>query len=225
MTECLLNGEHCYLEQPAWQKTFRSVIEPASLISDRSESVVTLLMAKCNIPGFCADVTTLLFSPIPPTTPEVARLASRIHDLRKRFKDWYERYTEVVKQLTEMGMKPGSRDYDSHCKALANFYSCLIISGRCLAAVDGKERRGLEAEIQELVDKMIELDREVRVCSPPTSLFMAQTLAVSKAARATSEDWQGEGGGDASDGSGLIEKGKWERWCRGFGRRMPWDEK
>ncbi len=223
MTECLLNGEHCYLEQPAWQKTFEGIIDPTSLISDRSETVISLLMAKCNIPGFCVDVTNLIFSPIPPTAIKISRLANRIRALRKRFNDWHQRYEGVVKQLTEMGMKPGSRDYDSHCKALANYYSCMIISGRCLAAVDGEARRDVETVVQEFAEKMIALEGEVRARSAPTSLFMAQTLAVSKAAKATSEIWLGGGGDGVGGVAGLIEKERWERWCRGFGRRMPWD--
>ncbi|RAL68026.1 hypothetical protein DID88_008749 [Monilinia fructigena] len=70
MTEALLNGERCFLEQPAWQNLLLSIIckEEYYTISDRSEIVVHLIMTKSNIPGTFWDMTQILCAPraLPP---------------------------------------------------------------------------------------------------------------------------------------------------------------
>jgi len=90
--------------------------------------------------------------------------------------------------------------------------------------VSSTEREELEDTVQALVGRMFALEKEVKSCSEATSLFMAQTLAVSRATKATTEDWRGRDGSDsgfeASNLDGLIERCKWERWNRMFGRKI-----
>jgi hypothetical protein len=50
MTEALLQGERCFLEQPAWKNVLRSIIKPsAPLLGDRSLIVVSLMVLKSNM--------------------------------------------------------------------------------------------------------------------------------------------------------------------------------
>ncbi|KUJ15570.1 uncharacterized protein LY89DRAFT_735672 [Mollisia scopiformis] len=217
MTECLLKGERCFLEQKPWQEVMRSVIEEDAIISDRSEAVVTLLMNKCQIPGCGVDVTGLICTDTPPEPEEVERITLKIRQLRKNFLNWYKKYETILAKCPDM--YPGSANHDSHCKVFANYLSCLMITSRFLVAISPSDRLEVEEYTQWLANEMVELENQVKLS--PTSLFMAQTMAVAQSVMATKEDWLGDGEKVMSDEKGLIERWKLERWCGMFGRRMP----
>ena len=81
MTECLLNNERCFLEQPAWKAVMRSAIMDDVLIADRSDIVIELMILKSNIPGFFVDVTKIMLSPNPDRA-RISSIALKIHQLR-----------------------------------------------------------------------------------------------------------------------------------------------
>jgi hypothetical protein len=229
MTESLLNGKRCFLEQKLWQKVMHSVIEEglASSIADRSDIVVGLLAFKSCIPGFFVDVTNLICIDPNPDIQVIEDTASRIRALRQNFLNWYSRYQNVLGQCKEL--YPGSSEYDSHCKVFANYLSCNMISSRLLAAISGKERAEVEKSVQALAGRMFLLEEEVKIASAQTIMFMAQTLAVAKATMVTAEDWLVKD--DVDDGlhgvrseNGLIERWKFEKWAKAFGRKMPESE-
>jgi len=97
-----------------------------------------------------------------------------------------------------------------------------MITSRLLEAVCAAERPELEQTTQSLIGQMFDLELEVH--NSPTSLFMAQTLGVAQATKMTADDWieakpaivEGQ-----LDTKGLIERCKFERWCKTFGRKMP----
>jgi hypothetical protein len=221
MTECLLNGERCFLEQPAWQEVMKSVIqEEGSPISDRSEIVLSLLMLKCRIPGFSYEVTKLICVDPSPDVNDIEDLASRLRRHRSNFLNWHSRYQSIISRFPDMS--PGSPDYDSHCKVFANYLSCVMITSRLLEAVCAAERPELEGMTQSLISQMFDLELEVH--NSPTSLFMAQTLGVAQATKMTADDWKEVKPviiENQPDTNGLIERWKFERWCKTFGRKMP----
>jgi hypothetical protein len=217
MTECLLKNERCFLEQKQWQEVFKSVIDEDAVITDRSEAVVTLLMNKCQIPGCAADVTGLICTNTPPSDSEIERITTKVRQLRTNFLNWNKKYKTIVANCPDM--YPGSPNHDSHCKVIANYLSCVMITSRLLAAISPSERKELELYSQWLAREMIDLEAQVR--SSPTNLFMAQTMAVANAVIATKDDWL-DGKVKGEDGKeGLIERRKLEAWCKAFGRKMP----
>ena len=223
MTECLLHGEPCFLEQPSWQEVMKSVIlVEESPISDRSDIVLSLLMLKCRIPGFSHEVTNMICLNPSPSKIEIEDLSSRLRQHRLNFLDWYARYQSIMNNFLPE-LSPGSPDYDSHCKVFANYLSCMMITNRLLESVCEFERESLEETTQSLISQMFDLEFEVK--DSPTQLFMAQTLAVAQGTRLTAEDWREAKpvivDGQHLDTKGLIERWKLERWYATFGRKMP----
>jgi hypothetical protein len=157
MTECLLNGERCFLEQQAWQDVMKSVIkEEESPISDRSEIVLSLLMLKCRIPGFSYEVTHTICVDPDPDVVAIKDLAGRIRQHRTNFLNWHSRYQSIMTRSPDMS--PGCPDYDSHCKVFANYLSCMMITTRLLEAVCAAERPELEETTQSLIAQMFDLE-------------------------------------------------------------------
>lgn len=222
MTEALLNGERCFLEQREWQDLLLSVIykEEYYTVSDRSEIVVHLIMTKSNIPGTFWDMTQLLCSESEPSLEYIIRIQKWCKELRNRFLDWRHRYESLIRQVGPV--EEGTMESDRRAKAYATFLSCIMFSNRLLGCVSPGERVELERETQGLAEEMQRLDRRVKGASKAADLFMQQTAGVAGAIRASRADFE-EGAGRYDSGglrNGFVEKAIFERWCKGFGRRV-----
>ncbi|KAA8575295.1 hypothetical protein EYC84_004474 [Monilinia fructicola] len=214
MTEALLNGERCFLEQGAWQTLLLSIISKDEYytISDRSEIVVHLIMTKSNIPGTFWDMTQLLCAPRAPPPAHITRLQSWTRELRARFLAWRTRYREILRAA---GPAPeGTMEYDRRAKAYATFLSCIMFANRLVGCVSAGERVALERETQGLAGEMLELAGRVRGASRAADLFMQQTIGVAMAIRASRHDFE-EGVGRRDPGGlrdGFVEREVFERW-------------
>ena len=236
MTEALLNNERCFLEQSPWITVLRSVILPSTpLIADRSAIVVELMVLKCNIPGLFVDVTNIVCHIQDPDPSFIVGVARRLHQLRIDLLKWHIQYQMVLASADEI--RSGSAEFDRRCKVFATYLSCMILSSRLLGAISPEEKNELEAATMVLTGQMLDLELEVRKASLQTYLFMSQTLGVSKATIATSDDWRDmgvgakreddEGGGNGGDPDtrespgpqGLIEVWKFEKWNKLMGRK------
>ena len=236
MTEALITGQRCFLEQPTWKTVLRSVIiSDTPLISDRSSILVELLLLKCNIPGLCVDVTNIICHQSDPDPSFIIEIACKIHELRVDLRKWHGQYEKILRDAPVI--LPGTAEFDRRCKVFATYLSCMIITSRLLGALSPTERSELEEETQVLTSQMLDLEAEVKSTSLQTYLFLAQTLGVSHATIATSDLWR-----DSSDGQkatkiedenenrqpdtpespgpkGLIDTWKFERWNHLMGRK------
>ncbi|KAB8304619.1 hypothetical protein EYC80_003994 [Monilinia laxa] len=218
MTEALLNGERCFLEQPAWQNLLLSIVckEEYYTISDRSEIVVHLIMTKSNIPGTFWDMTQILCAPRSPPLAHITRMQSWTRELRTRFLNWRARYREIV--LAAGPAAEGTMEYDRRAKAYATFLSCIMFANRLVGCVSPGERVALERETQGLAREMLELGGRVRGASRAADLFMRQTIGVAMAIRASREDFE-EGVGRRDPGGwrdGFVEREVFERCPSGI---------
>lgn len=223
MTECLLNGERCFLEQKPWQNVYRSlIIDEGFKISDQSEITVSLMMLKAFIPGFFVDITNIICTDAEPDLDFVHTVASRLRQQRTNLLKWNIKYQETLAQYPDM--RQGSPEYDNHCKVYATYLSCIMISSRLLAALSGYDRPELEENVQKYADEMIAMDLKVKTSSEQTCLFMAQTRGVAGSIKQTAADWQeesdGEESGDHGVSRGLLERWRLETWCRTMARRI-----
>jgi len=221
MTECLLNDERCFLEDEPWKAVFQSIIVEGSLISDRSEIVINLLILKCCVPGAFHDTTKVICHPEDAETPDVIMLAARIRALRADLLQWHDDWELLLRCAPRI--HPGSVEYDRRCKVFATYLSCLMLSSRLLAAISPHERQQLEADTQQLARQMMDLEIETQTTSSSACLFMAQTAGVAKATRATAQEWWEScelkvEDGEASDAT--IEKWKFDLWCQRIGRKL-----
>ncbi|KAF7856938.1 hypothetical protein EAF04_009698 [Stromatinia cepivora] len=222
MTEALLNGERCFLEQSAWQDLLMSVIckEEYYTVSDRSEIVVLLIMAKSNIPGTFWDMTQLLCREEEPSLEYVVQIQKWCRELRQRFVDWKCKYEALIREAGDVG--EGTMEFDRRAKAYATFLSCIMFSNRLLGCVSPGERMRLEGETQGLAKEMLVLDERVRGASKAADLFMRQTAGVAMAIQASRRDFE-EGVGKIDPGglrNGFVEKEVFEKWCDSFGRKI-----
>ncbi|ESZ98999.1 hypothetical protein SBOR_0657 [Sclerotinia borealis F-4128] len=222
MTEALLNGERCFLEQSAWQDLLTSVIckEEYYTVSDRSEIVVRLIMAKSHIPGLFWDLTQILCKEVEPSREYVTRIQNWCGELRMRFLDWKTRYEVLIREAGPV--REGTMEFDRRAKAYATFLSCIMFVNRLRGCVSPAERVGLERETQGLAEEMLELDEKVKGASKAADLFMRQTAGVALAIRASRRDFE-EGVGRRVPGglrNGFVEKEVFERWCGSFGRKI-----
>ncbi|CAD6441889.1 2d48933b-c2e2-4077-9e8d-7469ac408db9 [Sclerotinia trifoliorum] len=222
MTEALLNGERCFLEQSAWQNLLMSVIcnEEYYTVSDRSEIVVLLIMAKSNIPGTFWDMTQLLCREEEPSLEYVVQIQKWCRELRQRFMNWKCKYEALIGEAGDVG--EGTMEFDRRAKAYATFLSCVMFSNRLLGCVSPKERIKLERETQKMAKEMLVLDERVRGASKAADLFMQQTAGVAMATQASRRNFE-EGVGRTDPGGlrhGFVEKEVFEKWCVSFGRKI-----
>ncbi|KAG0645217.1 Uncharacterized protein D0Z07_9032 [Hyphodiscus hymeniophilus] len=236
MTEALITGQRCFLEQPAWQTVLRSVIMPdAPLLSDRGSTVVELMVLKCNIPGLFLDVTNMICHQSDPDASFIIEMACKIHQLRVDLVKWHAEFGSIVRSNPAV-YTPGTAEFDRRCQVFATYISCMIISSRLLGAISPTERSELEEETQVLTGQMLNLEIEVKKASLQTYLFLAQTLGVSHATINTSELWrdskeketkvEDENGDiqpdtpDSPGPRGLIDAWKFQRWNQLMGRTI-----
>lgn len=224
MTECLLNHQKCFLEQEEWKDVFRSVVMEDTLISDRSESVITLMILKTNIPGAFFDVTEVICHN---ADIDIPVLQSRIRKLRQDLLKWNRDWETLLSYAPKI--YPGSAEYDRRSKVYGTYLTCLMFSSRLLAAICPRERRQLEEASQSLAGQMVSLETEVQANNSSASVFLAQTAGVGKGTLATAQEWRDsyivkeeekeEGEEEEDSATGLIEKWRFELWCKMFGRK------
>lgn len=223
MTECLLNNERCFLEEPEWQNVFRSVItEDDFKISDRSEITVSLIMLKGFVPGFFHDITNITCLGGDPDLEYINAVAAGLRHLTSQLSRWHDRYVVITKCYPDMLL--GSPEYDSHCKVFSTYLSCLMISSRLLSVLSTYDRAELEDTSQKLADQMLELNAKIQSSSRQTSLFMAQTLGVAKSIKITQNSWQQycRSSEEVHTEIGLpLARTQVRGWCEVIGRKMP----
>jgi len=215
MTEALLNNERCFLEQDMWKSVFRSVVVEGSLVSDRSEIVVSLLILKSHIPGTFVDVTSIV-SHENHDPAYIFRMILFIQQLRSDLLDWHDDYQSILKQAPKI--LPGTMEYDRQCKVVATYLSCIILVNRLLAAMNSPQRVKLELETRAYINQMLDMESEAQSTKSAACLFMAQTAGVAKATIAVTKDWLEEP--QDGENKGLVEKWKFDKWCRTMGRSI-----
>jgi len=213
----MLNNERCFLEEEAWKGVFRSSIIKSSLISDRSEIVISMLILKASIPGLFVDVTDFICVETDPNVQAIKETESQARQLRLDLRKWRGDWETILTRCPDVRLD--LIEYDKQCKDFAVYLSCVIITNRLLAAVSSSERLELEFETQCLCHEMLDLEMEVKSLSSHSSLFMAQTVGVARATIATARDWRLIDETD-SNPTGLVDVWKFEKWCRLFGRKL-----
>lgn len=219
MTESLLNNERCFLAQPIWQAVFQSLIVPGQEeITDRSQTVVFLLILKCRVSALFADITDPVCHPEAYNPSQLDSLVSQASSLRTDLLQWRSNYEHLLVHTRIPCV--GSLEYNKRCEIMSTYMSCSMISNRLLTAVSflASKSRELEAETQLMAHQTLELEQQVKDVCPHTRLFLAQTVFVAKATLATAEDWVAESSEKSC--ATVIEKRRFERWCALFGRKV-----
>src|SRR5277367_283871 len=153
MTESLLNNEKCFLAQPAWQAVFQSLIVPGpSEISDRSETVVSLLILKSRVSALFAEITAPVCNPQAYDSSQLSLLVSQASALRADLLQWRSSYEHLLAHTPIPCV--GTVQYNKRCELISTYISCSMISNRLLVAISfgSSESVRLEQETQLLAE-------------------------------------------------------------------------
>jgi len=191
------------------------VVVEGSLVSDRSEIVISLLLLKCHIPGTFVDITSIV-SHENHDSAYISRMILFLQRLRSDLLDWHDDYQAILKKAPKILL--GTMEYDRQCKVFATYLSCVILANRLLAAINSPQRVELELETHTYINQMLDMEYEAQSTRSAACLFMAQTAGVAKAAIAVTKDWLEEP--EDKETGGLIEKWKFDKWCRTMGRSI-----
>ncbi|RFU26707.1 hypothetical protein B7463_g9631, partial [Scytalidium lignicola] len=220
MTESMLNNETCFLEEPEWTAVFKSIIVKDSIVADRSEAAINLLILKSYISRLFLDVTNAVCYPEYSGGPPLEDIVARAEKLKADLRAWRANFDTLCPRPWP------SKDitmYDKCVKVVGVYYSLVILSNRLVSAVSGLNRAKMEADVQNLADQSLGLGVEARSVSAQAKLFLAQSGIIAQTVKATAADWM-----DLSDivvdekgvpVTGLIDKKKFEDWCSLLGRK------
>jgi hypothetical protein len=222
VTEALLKNERCFLELNAWQDVSRSMIINSDSITERSEIVVSLMMLMSRLPGIFKDVTDFICNYSDPDQRKIAILAYQAHSLRQKFKKWRSQYDPVLSRLTDVG--PGDSLYDKLSKITCFFFGCSIMCNRLIVALYPSVGSEIELESVEYATKILGFEKGARSLgvAPQVSLFLAQRVRVAQATLNTRMEWWETiktDGAPYENEVRMVERWKFERWCRLFGRQ------
>jgi hypothetical protein len=149
MTESLLNNEKYFLARPAWQAVFQSLVVPGpSEISDRSETVVSLLILKSRVSVLFADITTPVCNLHAHNSSQLNLLVLQASALRADLLQWRSSYEHLLAYTSVPCV--GAMEYNKRCKIMSTYVSCSMIINRLLNAIclNSPKSTGLEDETQ-----------------------------------------------------------------------------
>lgn len=168
------------------------------LINFSSTGYIELLIRKSNIPGLCKDITDWICEASTCVTCQLSRVVSKILGIH--------RHHNIHRSLEK---KP---------RLLAIYLGCQILTTRLLAAVS-LERVHLEIETQILTNMLFSMGSNEPSARPEAEmLLLVHLMYIAHATRATTKEW-----GiviELERKRGLVERGKFERWCKLFGRKV-----
>ena len=226
MTEALLNNTRCFLEEPAWQSVFYSTVLDSEELPDRSDLVISLWTELCVGPGMYKDTTDLICTDMSPDPVVLENLICQVLQHTENLLDWNDRWLAVLDtnntkiiQCDEREPYVMSANPDKRLEIHGTFLSCLVLKYRILVSLAPARFAHLEAECQDIAAQIMRLEERVKTRNPQGGLFMAQTVWVGKATVATKGDFACEFGRCQLRKAGMIERWKFEKWCRLLGRK------
>lgn len=164
MTESLLNNERCFLAHPSWHSVFNSLIltsPDTAPLSDRSPTVISLLILKSRVSALFADITSAICNPSPSDSPfqfgepsqlsnfeanQLEDLKSQARQLRDDLQNWRQTYDTF---LANFPLVPeNSIHFNKSAEITSTYLSCRMITNRLLSSVSLSESTELEVETQ-----------------------------------------------------------------------------
>ncbi|KAK3370800.1 hypothetical protein B0T24DRAFT_300131 [Lasiosphaeria ovina] len=236
VTEAFLNNKSCFLAEDAWLRVLRAAISGDASLARQMDLVLALWGHLVGGPHVFEMTTALVCAPSPPPQGVVDDLVERLLGDRARLLVWLGMAQQRIglrmhgsyeddEMARDVSAFPAgedeSEDDGTHLALRGTYTTCRILKARLLVALAPARFRHLEAECQELAGRVMRLGDQQpsagRVSgSLVGSLFMSQSSWIAKAIVETRDVWAAE-----SAGSGMIERAKFEAWCRAIGRKVP----
>jgi hypothetical protein len=218
ITESILENHRCFLEQPAWTATLRSIITNNPLIPERSTMAISLFNILISIPGLFRDITAAICDyPDPPLTTLI-ELISRAQKIRLSLRNWYSSHIG----LDDVPIN-GLASRDECYKILVLFYISSIYSNRlntCIYVSGASDMMEREEESQRFANIVVSIYREEAYSKLQSSLLLAQKLPIAEAIIESGDNWKEQL--RLSSGQGQLFKmpaQTFKHWCALFGRK------
>lgn len=233
--EAFLSNTSCFLAEERWQQVMRLAICNNESFADQKDLVLSLWGYLVRGPTLFKDTTEMIFSSNPPPQSAINGLIERLLNSRDSMLRW----------LSQLQQRTGSRDgepesfengltlpwstfessnlgseYVTQLALRGTYIMCRILKGRLLFALAPSRFHHLEVECQDLAGRIIgqrQNSTKDQGGRHIWNFFMSQSTWIAYGILETKEAWsQGWEGRE-----GMIEKWKFEDWCRVIGRKFP----
>ncbi|ORY68291.1 uncharacterized protein BCR38DRAFT_422672 [Pseudomassariella vexata] len=218
--EALRTNEACFLEAEEWRVVFESAVVPEDIFTFRSPMCIVLWHLVFRMPGLFRDVSHAvchLDSASSSSGTELECLSARLRQWRKDLMKWRNAFLSL---LATSPPPPDGGDYsevpDNRSELLGTVLTLLIISCRLSGAMSTtRSREMLEEEAQMYAFELRKLNEDVALAKPWAGFYLDQKTYVAEATLGTAAVWMEPG----ESGKGVVEKWRFEAWCRAIPRQ------
>ena len=235
--DAFLDNKACFLEQEQWRQVLRLATSGDESFADQKSLVLNLWAYLLHGPRMFRKTTDVIFEP---STPQciIDDLIERLLEARNGLLQWLHEAQALVGGTTAGKPESNEDNLDSSwCQMFetgadwkhsnttqlllrGTFTMCHILKARLLYALAPSRFHHLEIECQKLAKDVVS-STQCRSTKGDKGLawtsFASQSVWLAKGILATkqswSEGWQGR--------EGVIEKCKFEAWCKAIGRKCP----
>lgn len=189
-------------------------------------------------PGLFRLVTDLVLSKTPPCSDVVETTIQRIQSDVDHLRKWLDMArtlglaTEASRLERDVSLGIWSGESSSRPRVRLSspvlqgtYVTCFIIKTRLLSSLSPMRFSGLEAECQELAGEVVRMHSNTARQEDEGvfgGLYMSQTYWMAKGTADTKDIWMTDLVDNLPDGKGdgMVEKWKFEEWCRAVGRKF-----
>jgi hypothetical protein len=234
--DAFLEDKPCFLDTSQWREVMHSAILNDDTFNGYKDLVISLWDALVYGPRLFRDVTDIILSPTEPAQTAIKDLLSRLRRDEKSLRLWFHMAQTKMKcnqaeddEEDTLFLWPKAWKTDlspNHIVRLVLWGThtmCRIVKSRLIVALEPSRFHQLESECQFLAQRILDMG------ASPTgkankwlveSLFMSQSLWIAKGVVETKDVWAS----GIEKKEGVIEKWKFEAWCKAIGRKYPTQE-
>ncbi|KAH8893086.1 hypothetical protein GQ53DRAFT_805883 [Thozetella sp. PMI_491] len=237
VTEAFLSNTPCFLADGQWKSVMRSAICRDVSFSGHQEIALRLWGHLVDGPRAFKETTDLILSPVMPPQAVIEDTIQFLHKDREGQLRWLEMAKQELGPGTSKkpdlwsdawaeSLQPSLAKIEPYDKDITRFalggtyIFCRMLKARLLFALAPSRFPELEAESQDLAARIVSLsDRWAGAAGEGLvqSLFMSQSAWLARGVLETREAWSNGWGQEG----GMIEKWRFEAWCRAIGRQIP----
>ena len=166
------------------------------------------------LPSILHEIQEMICDPDVARPIAITTFVARLHKIRAELISWRHEYDTLLTRYPEA---------DKRLELLGVGLGMLLLTSRLVVALGPRCGQAYEDDAQDYADQIFELEMQAVAINPRAGLFMGFKMALANATLATKAEWQiaiwdAESGTD--DGTDMISRHVFERWCRLKGRKV-----
>ncbi|KAL8736409.1 MAG: hypothetical protein Q9166_000201 [cf. Caloplaca sp. 2 TL-2023] len=195
-TEAIHNNAQCFLEEPAWQATYQSILSDKFASMPFANAYVTLWACLYALPGLLRNIRSVVYDPYKTSIATREQLLFRIFDLRSRLMDMgnKNKLTSTKAYGTTKYSFLITEEYQSTAgyEILGALAISLVNVERYIAILDSSLAVTMEAHTQQLAWDLLDLEKAASKASTRAAMFLACKAMAARAVLLTANEWQQE---------------------------------